>query len=285
MEWLREVVLNLTSTLNNELIFRSQFVHTQNRNNVAKFLIALQSLLNAASNRVVLKTDDVRVNLAGGRVERVNGRIDTKSSDITRKHHCSIQVTKGRGRRRVSQVVSRDIHSLHRGNGTCLRGSDTFLKLAHFFSQCRLITHRRRHTAEQSGNFSTGEGVTIDVVDKEQNVATFITESFCHRQASQCNAQTVSRGFVHLTEHHGDLVENFGLSHFVVEVITLTRTFTDAGKHGVATVLLSNIINELHHVDGFAHTGATKQADLTTLSERADKINHLDAGFEKIDGR
>ena len=54
----------------------------------------------------------------------------------------------------------------------------------------------------------------------------------------------------------------------MVEVITLTRTFTDAGKHGVATVLLSNIINELHHVDGFAHTGATKQADLTTLSER-----------------
>ena len=76
-----------------------------------------------------------------------------------------------------------------------------------------------------------------------------------------------------------------GLFHFVVEVVTFTGTFTDAGKHGVTTVLLGDVVDELHHVDGLAHTGTAEEADLAALGERADKVNNLNAGFEKFNGR
>ena len=71
----------------------------------------------------------------------------------------------------------------------------------------------------------------------------------------------------------------------MVEVVTFTGTFTDTGKHGVATVSLSDVVDEFHHVDGLAHTGTAEQTDLATLGERADQVNNLNAGFEQIHGR
>ena len=53
-----------------------------------------------------------------------------------------VKVRKHSDRGRVRIVVGRHINRLHRGNGTCFRGGDTFLQLAHFFSQRRLVTHR-----------------------------------------------------------------------------------------------------------------------------------------------
>ena len=71
----------------------------------------------------------------------------------------------------------------------------------------------------------------------------------------------------------------------MVEVVPFTGTFTHAGKHGVTTVLLGDVVDEFHHVDGLAHAGTAEEADLTALGERADQVDNLDAGFEQIDGR
>src|SRR5690606_23027769 len=99
-------------------------------------------------------------------------------------------------------------------------------QLTHFFSQCRLITHRGRHTTQQRRNFSTSQGIAVDVIHEEQDVATFVTEFFGHGQTRQRNTQTVTGWFVHLTEHHGyfriaDVIElnNTGFGHLVVEVV------------------------------------------------------------------
>ena len=71
----------------------------------------------------------------------------------------------------------------------------------------------------------------------------------------------------------------------MVEVVTFTSTFTNTGKHGVTAVSLSDVVDELHHVNGFTHTGTAEQTDLTAFSERANKVNNLNAGFKQVNGR
>ena len=90
------------------------------------------------------------------------------------------------GRRRVSQVIGRNVYSLYRCDGTMLGRSDTLLQGADVISQRRLITYGGRHTAQQRGYFGTSLNKTENVVDEEQYVLTaYITEIFCHGQAGQ----------------------------------------------------------------------------------------------------
>src|SRR5690606_3095245 len=210
-------------------------------------------------------------------------------SDVTRKHHGRVQVLECGGRRGVGQVVSRNVNGLNRRDGARLGRSDTLLQLTHFFGQRGLITHGRRHTAKQGGHFGTSQRVAIDVIDEEQNVTSFVAELLGHGQAGQCHTQTVAGRFVHLTEHHGHFglgqviqLDNAGLSHFVVEVVTFTSTLTHTGKHGQTAVRLGDVVDELEHVYGFTDTGTTEQADLTALGEGADQVDNLDAGFEQF---
>src|SRR5918999_3520717 len=48
-------------------------------------------------------------------------------------------------------------------------------------------------------------------------------------------------------------------------------------------MLGGDVVDELEHVDGLADAGAAEQADLAALRERADEVNHLDAGLEQLD--
>jgi hypothetical protein len=47
-------------------------------------------------------------------------------------------------------------------------------------------------------------------------------------------------------------------------------------------VRLGDVVDELHHVHGLAHAGAAEQAHLAALGERADQVDHLDAGLEQF---
>ena len=163
------------------------------------------------------------------------------------------------------------------------------MQAAHFFGQCRLVTHGRRHTTQQSGHFGTSQGVTVDIVHEEQHVTAFVTEGFSHGQASQRNAQTVSWRLVHLAVNHGHLglaqvllVHHACVRHFVVKVVTFTGTLTNTSKHGQTRVCLSDVVDQLHHVHGLAHTGTTEQAHLTALGEGANQVDHLDTGFQQF---
>src|SRR5574343_1377426 len=198
VERLGQEALNLTSARHGQLVFRRQFVHTQNRDDVTQFLVALQVHLHRTGNGGVLFTNDLRVELAGGGVERIDGRVDTQRGDVTRQHDRGVQEQEGSGRGRVGQVIGRDVNGLDGGDRANLGRGNTLLQTAHFFSQRRLVAHGRRHTAEQCGHFGTGQGVAVDVVDEEQHVTAlaggrvlFVTEVFSHGQAGQRDAQTV----------------------------------------------------------------------------------------------
>jgi len=66
-------------------------------------------------------------------------------------------------------------------------------------------------------------------------------------QTSQGDTSTGSWRLVHLTEDQGDLgftveVDDTGLLHFVVQVVTLTGTLTDTSEDGETTVGLCDVV-------------------------------------------
>ena len=206
-----------------------------------------------------------------------------------RQHHGGVQVGEGGGGRRVGQVVGRHVHGLDRGDRADLGRGDALLQTAHFFGQRRLVTHGGRHTAQQRGHFGTGQRVAVDVVHEEQHVVAFVAEGLGDGQAGQRHAQTVARGLVHLAVDHGHLglaqvlqVHDAGVGHLVIEVVALAGTLTHAGEHRQTAVRLGDVVDQFHHVHGLAHAGAAEQTDLAALGERADQVDHLDAGFQQF---
>src|SRR5476649_1883214 len=124
VERLRQETLHLTCARDQQFVFRRQFVHTQNRDDVAQFLVALQRALDGAGGVVVFLADGQRVQLARGRIEWIDGRVDTQRGDVTRQHDGRIQVTEGGRWRRVGQVIRRDVDGLDRGDRTGLGRGD-----------------------------------------------------------------------------------------------------------------------------------------------------------------
>jgi len=68
----------------------------------------------------------------------------------------------------------------------------------------------------------------------------------------------------------------------MVKVVTFAAALTHSSEHGETTVVLSDVVNELKNDDGLADARATERADFTTLGERADEVDDLDAGFEDV---
>src|SRR3990167_6983410 len=289
VERLGQETLDTTGAGYSLLVLFRQFVHTQNRDDVLQFLVALQVGLYAAGYFIMLGADNQRIELATGGIQRVDRRVDTLGSDVTAQYHGGVQVGEGGGRRRVGQVVRRYVNRLDRGDGTGLGRSDAFLQGAHLFRQSRLITYGGRHPAQQCGYFGSRQGVTVDVVNEQQNVTAFVTEFFRHGQTGQGHAQTVAGWLVHLAVHHRYLgiaeglgVNNTGFLHFVVEVITFAGPLTHTGKHRQTGVLGSDVVDQFHHVHGLAHAGATEQTHFTALGERTYQVDNLDAGFQQL---
>ena len=150
---------------------------------------------------------------------------------------------------------------------------------------------------------------TENVVDEKQHVlVVLVTEVLGHGQCRECHAETGTGRLVHLTVTEGHLGalfgedgvalvvelgvavlvlfagDNAGLDHFPVEVVALTGALTHTGEHGETTVGFGDVVDELHDHHGLAHTRTTEHATLAALEQRADEINHLDAGRQHLGG-
>ena len=53
--------------------------------------------------------------------------------------------------------------------------------------------------------------------------------------------------------------DNATLNHLVVEIVAFTRPLPHTGKHGVATVSLGHIVDQLHDEHSLTHTSTSKQ--------------------------
>ncbi len=94
-----------------------QLIHAEDGDDVLQLLIALQRRLHLAGHAVVLLAHDVCFQNAGGGGQRVHGGVDALLHDLTAQDGGSVQMGEGGGGGGVSQVVGRDVDSLHRGDG------------------------------------------------------------------------------------------------------------------------------------------------------------------------
>jgi hypothetical protein len=103
----------------------------------------------------------------------------------------------------------------------------------HVRGESGLVTHSGRDTTEQGRHLGTSLGETENVVDEQKHVlALLVTEVLRNGKTSQGDTGTGTRGLVHLTEDESDLgvtveVDDTGLNHFMVKIVTLTSTLTD----------------------------------------------------------
>src|SRR5467141_2306402 len=188
-ERLRQEALDFPRARDRELVLGGELVHAEDRDDVAQLLVALQRRLHRARGVVVVLADGVRVDLARGRVERVDRRVDAERGDVAREHHGRVEMAEGGGGRRVGEVVGRHVDRLHRSDRTGLGRSDALLQAAHFLGEGGLVSHCGGHAAEQRRHLRTREGEAVDVVDEEQDVAAFVTEILRHGEAGEPHAQ------------------------------------------------------------------------------------------------
>ena len=195
---------------------------------------------------------------------------------------------RGRGRR-VGQVVGRHVNRLHRGDRALGGGGDALLQRAHVGRERRLITHRRRNTAEQRRHFRARLREAEDVVDEEQHVLALIAEIFRDRQAGEADAGARARRLVHLAEHQrafrafaAALLVDAGFDELVIEVVAFAGALADAGEHRITAVRLGDVVDQFLNEHGLADAGAAEQADLAALGVRREQVDDLDAGDENL---
>ncbi|MMZ65202.1 hypothetical protein D1872_275910 [compost metagenome] len=85
-----------------------------------------------------------------------------------------------------------------------------------------------------------------------------------------------------MAEYHRRFINNAGLCHFHVKVITFTSTFTNACEHGNTAMLLSNVIDQFLNGNGFTYTGTTEEADLTTLCIRSKQVDNFNTCLQNL---
>ena len=198
--------------------------------------------------------------------------VDALLRDRAREHCGGVEVReRGRGRR-VGHVIGGHVDRLHRSDRALGRGCDALLQRAHVGRERRLITDRRRDAPEQRRDFRAGLREAEDVVDEEQHVlALFVAEVLGAGERREPDAGARAWRLVHLAVHERRLVEHrravgqLRIHHLVPEVVAFARALADAAEHGVAAVLLRDVVDELEQHDRLADTCAAEQADLSSF--------------------
>lgn len=288
LERLGQETLDLTGTVHSELVILRQLIHTQDSNNILKILVGLQDSLDVTGNIVVITSDNLGGKHTGGGIEGIHGGVDTELSHLTGQHSGGIQMCKSGGRGGISQIISRHVDSLHGGNGSLVGGGNTLLHSTHISGQGRLVTHSGGNTSQKSRHLRTGLSETENVIDEKQHILVLdITEILGHSQTSQGNTGTSTWGLVHLTVHKGGLgvsveLDHLGLNHFVVKIVTLSGTLTDTSEHGETTMLLGDVVNELHNEHSLSDTSTTEETNLSSLGVGTQQVDDLNTSHENI---
>ena len=65
----------------------------------------------------------------------------------------------------------------------------------------------------------------------------------------------------------------------MIQVVSFTSTLAHTGKYGNTAVLHGDIMDHLHHDNGFTHTGAPEHPHLAATWKGYQQVDHLDPGF------
>jgi hypothetical protein len=90
-----------------------------------------------------------------------------------------------------------------------------------------------------------------------------------------------------LTEDQGYLglaikLNNLGLLHFVVQIVTFTGTLADTSEDGVTTVSLGNVVDQLLNEDSLSDTGSSEETNLSTTGVWGEQVDDLDTSHQDL---
>jgi len=208
--------LDLTGTLDSELVLLGQLVHTKNGNDILERLVRLQDLLRSGGDAVVTLTNDSGVQHTGLGVERVDGGVDTQLGDTTGQDSGGVQVGEGGGRGGIGQIIGWDVDGLDGSDRTLVGGgtasqlvcsvrelgySHSLLHHTHIGGKGRLVSDSGRDTTQKGRHLGTGLGESENVVNEKQDILSLlITEVFGDGETGKGDTGTSTWGLVHLTE-------------------------------------------------------------------------------------
>jgi peptide chain release factor 1 len=228
--------------------------------------------------------DNGWVKHTGGGVEGIDSGVNTELGKGTGEHSCGVQVSECSGWCGIGQIVSGHIDGLHRSDGTCLGSGDTFLEGTEICGQSGLIADSRWNTTKKGGHLRTGLGESEDIVDEKKHILVLlISEVLGNSETGKTDTGTGTWGLVHLSVHKSGFgagainLDDTRVNHFVVKIVTLTSAFADTSEYGETTVLLSDVVNQLHDKHSLADTSTTEETNFTSLSIWTQKVNNLDA--------
>jgi len=187
----------------------------------------------------------------------------------------------------IGQIISWYIDGLYGSNGTSSGGGNTLLKGTHIGGKGGLISDSRWDTTKEGGHLRASLGESENVVDEKKHILVLlISEVLSNGETGETDTSSGTWGLVHLSVHKGGLgswaiwLDDTGLDHFVVKIVTFTGALTDTGEHGETTVKLSDVVDKLHNKHSLADTGTTEKTNLSTLGVRSQKIDNLNTSDE-----
>ena len=294
VEGLAHELLDLARAANDELVVLRQLVHAEDGNDVLQALVILEELLGGSRDLVVLLPDDAGVEHAGGGVEGVDCRVNSKLGNRAGEHGGGVEMRECRGGGRIGEIVGGDVDGLDRCDGPLRRGGDALLQGSHVRGECGLVPDGRGDAPEQSRHLGTGLGEAEDVVHEEKHVlALLVAEVLGDGQTREGDASAGAGGLVHLAVNERGLgagggpgllvdLDDPALNHLVVEIVTLARALSDPGEDGITTVVHGDVVDELHDDDRLPDSCTPEEADLAPLRVWGQQVDDLDAGDEDL---
>ncbi len=190
-------------------------------------------------------------------------------------------MAEGVDRRRIAEVVGRNVNRLHRGDGARGGVADALFQVRKFGGQRRLVAEPRRQLAHQPGNFRAGLDEAENVVDQQQHVlARVVAKILGHGQGRVADAKARARRFVHLAEHQHGLVEHARGLDLAVQFLAFAAALADAAEHADTLVVADDVVDQLRDQHGLADAGAAEQPALAAALQRSQHVDGFDAGLE-----
>jgi hypothetical protein len=186
-------------------------------------------------------------------------------------------------RRRVGEVVGRDVDGLDRGDRAVDRAADALLERRELGRERRLVAEPGRDAAHQPGHLGARLDEPEDVVDQQQHVAVaVVAEVLGHRQGRVPDPQAGAGLLVHLPEEHDGLVDHARLGQLAVELLRLAGALADAAEDRGAGVAPDHVVDHLHDQHGLADPGTAEQPGLAAALEGGEDVDRLDAGDQHL---
>src|SRR5215204_3511786 len=282
-ERLGEETLQPARPADDDLVLLGELVYAEDGDDVLQLLVALQDVLDLLGDLVVLVAHNRGVEDRRGGGQRIHRRVDPLLGESTTKLHRRVKVGEHRERRRVGEVVSRDVDGLEARYRALLGGGDPLLQGPHLRAEGRLVANLGGHPAHQGGDLVTRLDEAEDVVHEKQHIlALLLAEVLGHGDTRQRHPKARPRRLVHLAEDHRHVLEDAGLLHLAVEVVTLAGSLAHAGEDRCALILEGDVVYQLGDDDRLPDARAAEQTHLAAPPYWAEKVYDLDAGDELL---